>query len=64
MEGNSRALGEGGFLVIRKPWPSMIRTIWGDDERFKIPGLYCVITVVVSPSSGTLLAWPETPYKR
>ena len=46
MEGNSRPLGEGGFLVIRKPWPSMIRTIWGDDERFKaaywsqIPGLY------------------------
>ncbi len=28
-------LGKGGFLVIRKPWPSMIRTIWGDPERFK-----------------------------
>ncbi|MCX7946135.1 MAG: acetate--CoA ligase [Hydrogenophilus sp.] len=27
--------GQGGFLVIRKPWPSMIRTIWGDPERFK-----------------------------
>jgi len=26
---------EGGLLVIRKPWPSMLRTIWGDDERFK-----------------------------
>ena len=26
---------EGGFLVIKKPWPSMIRTIWGDPERFK-----------------------------
>jgi acetyl-CoA synthetase len=25
----------GGFLVIRKPWPSMMRTIWGDPERFK-----------------------------
>ena len=23
------------MLVIRKPWPSMIRTIWGDPERFK-----------------------------
>ena len=23
-----------GFLVVRKPWPSMLRTIWGDDERF------------------------------
>ncbi len=27
--------GKGGFLVIRKPWPSMIRTIWGDPERFR-----------------------------
>jgi acetyl-CoA synthetase len=25
---------EGGFLVIRKPWPSMLRTIFGDHERF------------------------------
>ena len=24
----------GGKLVIRKPWPSMLRTIWGDDERY------------------------------
>ena len=27
--------GSGGLLVIKKPWPSMIRTIWGDPERFK-----------------------------
>ncbi|HAL43965.1 MAG TPA: acetate--CoA ligase [Methylophilaceae bacterium] len=27
--------GTGGLLVIKKPWPSMIRTIWGDPERFK-----------------------------
>ena len=27
--------GQGGFLVIKRPWPSMIRTIWGDPERFK-----------------------------
>jgi acetyl-CoA synthetase len=27
--------GKGGILVIKKPWPSMIRTIWGDPERFK-----------------------------
>ncbi len=27
--------GKGGFLVIKKPWPSMIRTIWGDPERFR-----------------------------
>jgi acetyl-CoA synthetase len=27
--------GKGGFLVIKRPWPSMIRTIWNDPERFK-----------------------------
>jgi len=27
--------GQGGVLVVRKPWPSMIRTIWGDPDRFK-----------------------------
>jgi acetyl-CoA synthetase len=27
--------GQGGILVVKKPWPSMIRTIWGDDARFK-----------------------------
>lgn len=35
-----------GYLIIRQPWPSMIRTIWGDPERFKeqywsrVPGAY------------------------
>ncbi len=27
--------GTGGFLVIKRPWPAMIRNIWGDPERFK-----------------------------
>ena len=27
--------GQGGILVVKKPWPSMIRTVWGDPERFK-----------------------------
>ncbi|MGD8569668.1 MAG: acetate--CoA ligase [Gammaproteobacteria bacterium] len=26
---------QGGYLVIRKPWPSMLRTIWGDEQRYK-----------------------------
>jgi acetyl-CoA synthetase len=26
--------GSGGILVVKRPWPSMIRTIWGDNERF------------------------------
>jgi acetyl-CoA synthetase len=35
-----------GFLVVKRPWPSMIRTIWGDPQRFeqqyfsRIPGIY------------------------
>ena len=33
--GNDVANGAGGILVIKRPWPSMIRTIWGDPERFK-----------------------------
>jgi acetyl-CoA synthetase len=33
--GQDVELGKGGLLVIKKPWPSMIRTIWGDPERFK-----------------------------
>jgi len=27
--------GQAGILVIKKPWPSMIRTIWGDDARYQ-----------------------------
>jgi len=27
--------GQGGLLVIKRPWPSMIRTIWGDPERYR-----------------------------
>jgi acetyl-CoA synthetase len=33
--GKEVAWGQGGILVVKKPWPSMIRTIWGDPERFK-----------------------------
>jgi acetyl-CoA synthetase len=33
--GHDMPNGSGGLLVVKKPWPSMIRTIWGDPERFK-----------------------------
>jgi len=33
--GQSVAPGNGGMLVIKHPWPSMLRTVWGDDERFR-----------------------------
>jgi acetyl-CoA synthetase len=34
-EGESVPNGSGGYLVLTEPWPSMLRTIWGDDERYK-----------------------------
>ena len=33
--GNDMPDGSGGILVVKRPWPSMIRNIWGDPERFK-----------------------------
>jgi acetyl-CoA synthetase len=34
-DGSEAGVNEGGLLVIDKPFPSMLRTVWGDDERFK-----------------------------
>jgi acetyl-CoA synthetase len=34
-QGNPVPDNQGGFLVIKKPWPAMLRTIFGDDERYK-----------------------------
>ena len=34
-EGNEVAHGEGGLLAIRRPWPSMLRGIWGDEARYR-----------------------------
>ena len=45
-EGQTVPAGSGGLLVIRKPWPSMARTVYGDPERFEktyfsdVPGCY------------------------
>jgi acetyl-CoA synthetase len=44
--GKSVPLGSGGYLVITKPWPSMLRGVWGDPDRYQkqywsdIPGVY------------------------
>jgi acetyl-CoA synthetase len=46
LNGNSLADGQEGYLVIRRPWPAMLRTIWGDPERYaeqywgKVQGVY------------------------
>jgi acetyl-CoA synthetase len=34
-QGHEVPANAGGYFVIRKPWPSMLRTVWGDDDRFK-----------------------------
>jgi len=45
-QGREVPRGSGGRLFLAKPWPSMLRTLWGDDERFKkqywseLPGYY------------------------
>jgi len=45
-EGQPVPNGSGGYLVITKPWPAMLRTLWGDDQRFvdtywkRFAGLY------------------------
>ena len=44
--GEKVPLGSGGYLVIKKPWPAMLRTIYGDPDRYvrqywsDIPGVY------------------------
>ncbi len=45
-EGKSVGANEGGYLVVKRPWPGMLRTIYNDDERYRqaywsdIPGVY------------------------
>ncbi|SIO61941.1 acetyl-coenzyme A synthetase [Singulisphaera sp. GP187] len=45
-DGNPVGANEGGFLVIKQPWPAMLRTLYGDDERYQstywseVPGCY------------------------
>ena len=45
-DGSPASVNEGGYLVIKKPWPGMMRTIFGQPERFKetyfvqFPGMY------------------------
>jgi acetyl-CoA synthetase len=34
--GNDIPNGSGGMLVVKRPWPSMIRTIWNDPDRYKL----------------------------
>ncbi|MDD5038572.1 MAG: acetate--CoA ligase [Dehalococcoidales bacterium] len=47
-DGSEAGVNEGGYLVIKRPWPGLMRRVFGDDERFKntyfiqYPGVYTV----------------------
>jgi len=52
--------GTGGLLVIKEPWPSMMRTVWGDDERYRkywetIPGCYTAADLAVKDEDGYIM---------
>jgi acetyl-CoA synthetase len=59
-DGNSVKPGTGGFLVVRSPWPSMLRTVYGDDERYRkywytIDGVYTVGDLAVKGKDGYIM---------
>jgi acetyl-CoA synthetase len=45
-DGTPVPTGSGGFLTVSRPWPAMLRTLWGDDDRYRqqywseVPGVY------------------------
>ena len=59
-DGNSVKPGTGGLLVIKSPWPSMLRTVWKDDERYRkywetIKGVYTVGDLAVKGKDGNIM---------
>jgi len=59
-EGKSTAPGETGFLVIREPWPAMMRAVYNNDERYRkywetIPGCYTVGDLAIRGSDGNIM---------
>jgi acetyl-CoA synthetase len=59
-DGKSVPPGTGGFLAIREPWPSMLRTVYNDDDRYRkywntIPGCYAVGDLAVKNKAGYIM---------
>ena len=59
-DGNPVPPGTGGFLAIKDPWPSMLRTVYKDDERYRkywstIPGYYAVGDLAVKNAKGYIM---------
>jgi len=60
MAGNPVPPGTGGLLVIKEPWPSMMRTIWNDDDRYRkywhtVPGCYTAADLAVKDKDGYIM---------
>ncbi len=58
--GKSVPPGTGGFLVIKEPWPAMLRTVYKDDERYRkywftIEGVYAVGDLAVKGKDGYIM---------
>ena len=58
--GNPVPPGTGGFLVIREPWPAMLRTVYRNDERYRaywetIPGCYTAGDLAVRDEEGYIM---------
>jgi acetyl-CoA synthetase len=59
-DGKSVQPGTGGLLVVKSPWPSMLRTVWQDDERYRkywetIKGVYTVGDLAVKGKDGYIM---------
>ncbi len=59
-DGKSVGPGESGFLVIRQPWPAMMRTIYNNDERYRkywetLPGCYVVGDLAIKGDDGYIM---------
>ena len=59
-DGKSVRPGTGGFLVIKKPWPSMLRTVYKNDERYRkywetIPDCYAAGDLAVKGTDGYIM---------
>ncbi len=59
-DGNSVKPGTGGLLVVKSPWPSMLRTVWKDDARYRvywetIKGVYTVGDLAVKGLDGYIM---------
>lgn len=59
-DGNSVEPGKSGFLVVKEPWPAMMRTVYKNDERYRkywmtIPGCYMVGDLAIKGSDGYIM---------